>query len=246
MEPIIRTPEISAVKRRLGRLRDVSPAVVETPESAKPRIEEDRTVETEFESLMHMQELAAEVNARTEHELRVEQEIAEARIQAERRGYADGQEKAEEAARKAVSEQLERFNSIMASLYQSRRSVLDGAEETMIEIAYAAVCRIVGEAATTREAVVGMISQTLSSLQQSDELIVRLHPQDLALVRNSNIESLHDSRWQLRADSSIEIGGCIVDGASGSLDARLEVQLAKLRETLVTIRQNRENPEEVI
>jgi flagellar biosynthesis/type III secretory pathway protein FliH len=217
--------------------------------NGKPAMEAVSNSVTVFEALLEEEVAVADPQAKVQIEAQVERDLAEARMQAERCGYADGQEKADAAARKAVSEQVERMTSIVASLRHARRGVLDGAEDAMIEMVYTAVCRIVGETATTRVAIAATIKQALVSFQQNDEVVVRLNPQDLALIRAADTEphlDAIDARWQLRADASIDIGGCIVEGANGTLDARLDLQLANVRDALLAVRASREYVEEAI
>ncbi|MDT4875124.1 Flagellar assembly protein FliH [compost metagenome] len=48
-----------------------------------------------------------------------------------------------------------------------------------------------------------------------------LHPDDIALVKNSLGNEIEAAGWQLRADDSLARGGCRVQSATGELDARL-------------------------
>ena len=48
-----------------------------------------------------------------------------------------------------------------------------------------------------------------------------LHPDDLALVKNSLGSESEAAGWQLRADDSLARGGCRVQSATGELDASL-------------------------
>lgn len=51
-----------------------------------------------------------------------------------------------------------------------------------------------------------------------------LHPDDLALVKNSLGNEIEVAGWQLRADDSLARGGCRVQSATGELDASLSTR----------------------
>lgn len=186
----------------------------------------------------------AQIRLEVERELanarkQIEQELASARALAERDGYAAGLKQGEQAAKKAVAEQIERLLSVTAALHQAKAGIIENAEDLIVEIAYAAICRIIGQAAATPAAVASMVGQLLLSLRERDQLAVRLNPQDLELVRQAPDFVALSQQAALRADASIRLGGCIVDSDGGSLDARLETQLARLCETLLSVRASR-------
>ncbi|MFZ6646133.1 FliH/SctL family protein [Undibacterium sp. TJN25] len=178
---------------------------------------------------------------------RVQQELSRLGAEAESRGFEDGMKKGEETARKAAIEKLQHLTTIASSLIDTRKMILDEAEDAVVEIAYAAICKMLGETAATRQGVVGAVAQTAKSFQQNEDLVVRLHPADFemisALSGEAGIPSV-DTRWELAVDASIELGGCIVDGSSGTLDARLETQMQTLREALLKVRAGNRSSEE--
>ncbi|HYD61585.1 MAG TPA: FliH/SctL family protein [Noviherbaspirillum sp.] len=261
METIIRSPAVALETRQLKRpggkqesppppAASLSVAEAKTiPAVTQPTnpatIEKDAPsgMDDRNARLLVERELA---NARQQ----IEQELADARVQleqeavairaaAEREGFAKGMDMAEQAARQAVAEQTERLESIMAALSQARAGMLDGAEDAMVEIVFAAVCRIIGEMATTRIAVSGMVDQVLAAFKERDKLIVRVHPQDYELLQQ--VQEVPDGREAvLRADASIKMGGGVVESGTGFLDARIETQLARLGEALLAARRKRE------
>ncbi|MGR4869630.1 flagellar assembly protein FliH [Variovorax sp. LARHSF232] len=59
-----------------------------------------------------------------------------------------------------------------------------------------------------------------------------LHPQDIALVKNSLGNELEAAGWQLRADESLARGGCRVQCAAGEIDATLETRWERVTAAL--------------
>lgn len=248
METIIRTPAVASQTRQLKRPSDKDRAAVPAPAppaapavTPQPSVAQAAVAEKKEEAPVISQ---AQLRLEVERELanarkQIEQELISARALAERDGYAAGLEKGEQAAKKAVAEQVERLLSVTAALHQAKASVIENAEDLIVEIAYTAICRIIGQAAVTPAAVAGMVGQLLLSWRERNQLVVRLNPQDLELVRQAPDFASLDQQAALRADASIRAGGCIVESDGGSLDARLETQLARLRETLLSVRASR-------
>lgn len=267
METIIRSPAISAQTRQIKRaapvagVKELPPQVVETPEqSAKPVPSPAVTTPAApalFAHAVPVQQAApaispaleaernkqAQLEAERKLRQEMEAELKQAKLQAEKSGFADGMARADEVVAKVAGEQLKQLAAVAISLQQTRQSMLASAEDFLVELAFTAVCRILGETATTRQGVVQMINQILAEFKDHDQLTIRLHPQDLELVQQLQASSelpVLPAQIVLRADAAVTRGGSVVENATGSLDARLDVQVERLRDTLLLARKHRE------
>jgi flagellar assembly protein FliH len=263
METIIRTPAVALQTRQLNRPSDqdrkVLPAVAtrEAVAPVAPPAAEAVVPPFADSGKIFTDEIAAPVASHVDIRLGIERGLANVRAQleqdmrnaralAERDGHASGLEKGEAAAKQAVAEQVERLASICAALHQARASVMESTEDLVVEIAYTAVCRIIGQTAVAPAAVASMVNQLLCAFRERDQLVVRLNPQDLDLVQKAPGIAALDQQAVLRPDPSIKVGGCVVESDAGHLDARLETQLARLCETLLSARRNREHGGEAV
>ncbi|RQO51371.1 flagellar assembly protein [Variovorax sp. KBW07] len=59
-----------------------------------------------------------------------------------------------------------------------------------------------------------------------------LHPDDVALVKNSLGSEIEAAGWQVRADDTIARGGCRVQSASGELDGSLQTRWKRVSSAL--------------
>lgn len=59
-----------------------------------------------------------------------------------------------------------------------------------------------------------------------------LHPDDVALVKNSLGHEIEAAGWQLRADDTLTRGGCRVQSANGELDGTLETRWKRVSSVL--------------
>jgi flagellar assembly protein FliH len=83
-----------------------------------------------------------------------------------------------------------------------------------------------------------VIREALRQVEDTAEIIIQLHPDDLALLRQHNAPLLNGlpETGPLRFAGAPEVtrGGCIVQTRFGLVDARRETKLEQLRQALTT------------
>jgi flagellar assembly protein FliH len=72
-------------------------------------------------------------------------------------------------------------------------------------------------------------------MREREQLVVRLHPDDVALLKGD----ADGGALRIDADPAVALGGCMIDGPAGSLDARFETQLEALGAVLKSVRAQR-------
>jgi len=163
----------------------------------------------------------AEATAREEA-----QRLAKAQLEAELKTLQDKQTK----------ENAEKWRSLATALALQAQGVRDQLQAELTEWTFVAVCRILGQ--HSREHVTAAVQHVLTEAKLNEPLTVLLHAQDLAAL------DVHDGIWpvqvKLSTDERVKLGGCLVQTAHQTLDARLEVQLELLREMLDTARLERQ------
>ena len=115
-------------------------------------------------------------------------------------------------------------------------------EAGAIEIAYAALLRLIGERAGDRLAVADTVRLVLAQLREHAPVTIRLSPADHALLA-TGAHGLEIGNVSLVADERVVLGGCIVDTDAGSLDGRLETRLAELGSLLIDLHRARRTDE---
>jgi flagellar assembly protein FliH len=143
---------------------------------------------------------------------------------------ASRREKERDASR---SELLKDLDDLRGQFEAAAAACLERLERDAVTLAFEAVCRIVGEGSGQAGHVARCVRTSMQALRAAKLLRVRLHPDDLerlslsaegkALIRPSDAVE-----WV--ADQSITCGGCVFDTDLGSVDARMDVQLAGLRQ----------------
>jgi flagellar biosynthesis/type III secretory pathway protein FliH len=107
--------------------------------------------------------------------------------------------------------------------------------EDCTEIVAEVFLKLAGAALVTQEAILGSVLTVLQRVRDEREVTIRVSTSDLPLLQTHQAaldKVLGPRRWSLIADSRVAVGGCQVESTLGTLDGRLEVQLAKLSDTL--------------
>jgi flagellar assembly protein FliH len=157
------------------------------------------------------------------------------RRQAFEEGYRDGLESGTKEARAALDEETERLRALAGSLRDALEQGIAGAEDAMVEVAFAAVCKVVGEAASREDGVRAIVREAMRQVHAKEGLVVRVSAADHALLCAHG--SLGEgAKVELAADERVGPGGCLIETSGGTLDARLEVQLRQLLAALVRAR----------
>jgi flagellar biosynthesis/type III secretory pathway protein FliH len=125
---------------------------------------------------------------------------------------------------------------VLARAYAERDALLTEAEGEIAAIALRAAEKILGREVSDHGAAVEIVSQALGAVRRARRIKVRICPEDAPALREREgwlvARVSQGASFELCEDPSIARGGCIVETDTGSVDARLETQLAALRRAL--------------
>ena len=151
---------------------------------------------------------------------------------AEARANARSLRELDERMQAHAKAQAEQWRSLASALADEARALREALDSQVTEWAFIAVARLLGD--TSVESVAAAVRQVLSAARIDEPLTVLLHPKDFADLQRS--QRLDPENWPatvgFKADELITLGGCRIKSPHQNLDARLEVQLALLREAL--------------
>lgn len=191
-----------------------------------------KTASMDFSSLIKHQIVNAHENARIivqKAQKNADELIAETKTSAENiraRAYREGREQAE-------SELIENILAIRAE----RERVLTTVEQDVLKLAVKLAEKIIGRELEQDENARGeIVINALRSARREEMLTVRVGSEDLAVLEEmrEKIDRFGRARYiDFVADQSVKKGGCIIESASGTIDARLETQLRILENALL-------------
>jgi flagellar assembly protein FliH len=168
-------------------------------------------------------------------------------------GYSDGHAQASRRceeqlnlARKSLREEAERLQrqlseraqqeaQLIAALHHSVSQAvatrLDVLEPQAIELAFTALCKVLGPDSDRASLLSGLIRQAMAQMRSAKPLAVKLNPASLALIESRRAHAAEEAaragvEWI--ADATLPPTGCTLVSEQGQLDAALQTQLAKL------------------
>lgn len=170
------------------------------------------------------------------YQARSEAERAALRLEAETQAMAALEKTFLAQSQEQSARQAERMRSLAKALADQVTQLRAAFEQQVVDWAFASTVRLWGEHAQS------LVAPTVRSLLAEggwDEAwTVLLHADDLALVEQARAQS--PEQWpeqlQFKADDRSPLGGCVLQTHQQALDARLEVQLALLREQFDRLR----------
>jgi len=138
----------------------------------------------------------------------------------------------------------------LAALIRSARARLEegiaGLTDIGAQIVFEAVGKIVGRAGVTPEGVIAIVREVVQHARDRTRLVIRVNRADHAWLEANRarlLEGLDSGQVELVIDDHVVLGGCILETSSGSLDGRLETQLASLRDALLAAKSRRPDAE---
>lgn len=170
--------------------------------------------------------------------------VAEAEAAAERlraEALAEREALRAEAVEAGRQEGLGRAAAALADAAAERERRLAGLSREVAGLALDVARRLLGRELTgDPAAVVDLAAQALAAARERREVTLRVNPADAPALRSAEGRLgallLRAPGLALREDPSIAPGGVVVETEAGTLDARVEAQLAALERALEDVR----------
>jgi len=138
-----------------------------------------------------------------------------------------------------AKEQAEKWRSLATALAGQLQSLRQQLEAEVSEWTFVATTRLLGE--RSREGVVTAVKHVLAQARLDGPATVLLHAQDLAFITTAR--DADPAAWPadvvFSVSDKLPLGGCLVKSPTQTFDARLDVQLALLRDALDRVRHER-------
>jgi flagellar assembly protein FliH len=153
-------------------------------------------------------------------------------------GRRTGESALNEQLLRQRNETIELQRGILESLQTALPKVAHEAESALIDLALASAKKIVADMPVDLAMVENTVREALRQAEDTAEIVIQLHPDDLALLRQHQAKILDGlpETGPLRFSHSSEIGrgGCIIQTRFGLIDARRETKIEQLRQSLST------------
>lgn len=149
----------------------------------------------------------------------------------------EAREARETAYREGLESALAELNQLLLEAHERRDAALSGAERDVLRLAVKLAEKIIGREIERDDATLAdIVSTALRHARQQEALTVRVNPADLPRVQahRDRLDPSGRARFiDLVADPRVGHGGCVIEGESGTVDARLDTQLRVLERALL-------------
>ena len=165
-----------------------------------------------------------------------QEHLREREAAAYERGHREGQQAMGAQLLQQRNETVELQKGVLDSLRRVVPQVVQEAETSLINLALEAAKKFVASQPVDAALIEAVVRDALRQVEDTAEIIIQLHPDDLALLRQHNapvLAGLPDTGpLRFSASSDVTSGGCIVQTRFGLVDARRETKMEQLRQTL--------------
>ena len=157
-------------------------------------------------------------------------------------GYSQGLMEGSAQERAMLSEQTNTLTQLLLSIPQAIKDHRMQLTSEIADIVLLIASKFFVHQQHTKDAIVHQVTQILLQLNEKQQLKIALHPKDLALIQQGDIELQvqDDEHIQLLADERLRLGGCIITSEHGVFDAGIERQIDQLKQVLLQMKSQHE------
>lgn len=214
--------------------------------SLRDRIMEDAQAfakQTLQEAAQESEQMLAEARREIEQwwlDKRAEDEAAAetARVNGYNEGYALGAAEAEAQLRAEWQAKLDEAAQVLKQAYAAREQIIQESEPFLVELSCAVAEKVIGQQLEQAPRMaIELIRSSLSRRREQGVITLCVAPSQLGFVQAAR-EELHaaiDSQAELQIlpDSTVQNYGCVIRSAFGSIDTRIDTQLAEIKRELI-------------
>lgn len=159
-------------------------------------------------------------------------------------GYDAGFQQGQTDATRHLEQRSKALADVVASLESAVDQQISDIDELAAELGFAAFIRLVGNHFGDEKFVQALVKNALD--EAGDVATVNVHVSDADLATINKVFQQDDStqvkasrKLTFCADPRVQLGGCILESASGNWDARLETQIKRLKEAITSAKARR-------
>jgi len=152
-------------------------------------------------------------------------------------GFLQGKEEAKKEAREILQKKIALWESMLQEIKQVREKSLLELKELILELSLAIAERVIRREAKREPFLAELIEEALQKLNHRERVILRVHPLDVALLKDvkeelcSRLDGLE--YLEIREDARCARGDFLVETEFGSIDGRVSAQLHWIKKELL-------------
>ncbi len=152
------------------------------------------------------------------------------------RGRREGERQLNEQLVRQRAELMELQTGVLAALRDAVPQVARDTERALVALALEAAQKLIGGLPVSTEMLDAVVKEACAAVEDTADLVVLLHADDLALLEKANAPILlpqaGQGRLRFQASTQVSRGGCLVQTHFGVLDARRETKIELLQKAV--------------
>lgn len=152
-------------------------------------------------------------------------------------GHQQGIESGIAEGKQIIEAQAIRWQALNEKLANPLYEINEQVEKQLVELTVMLSQAVIGvEVKTNPQVIFQALKDSVAALPYADsDCEIKVNPQDLALIKEQFSEQdIEDKGWHLKAEPDIEIGGCIVESRTSSIDRSMQTRIAQTFERFLT------------
>lgn len=155
-------------------------------------------------------------------------------------GYSKGLEEGYAEGKKTSDILIEEANEIKKNYMKEKEIVLSNIEKEVIDLIISICEKILNQKLENdKEVIIPIILKGINSLNVKENLLIKVSKEDFNIVDMSKQRLLAMANLvediQIRVDSTLSKGGCIIEGSKGNVEASIDLQIEEMRKILTTL-----------
>lgn len=167
----------------------------------------------------------------------VEEKIRNAKNEAYNTGYSEGIQEGRIREKQELSHTLASVEKLIKALETLKTELLERCEADILSLSMAVAEKVIHkEISINRDVIVAVLKDTIRQIKDKEGLRIRLNPDDYNYITEikpdflNNYNDMNNVRFEV--DGQIQRGGAVVETNFGEMDAQLNHQLQRIKESL--------------
>lgn len=152
------------------------------------------------------------------------------------RGRREGERQLGEQLVRQRAELMELQTGVLAALRDAVPQVARDTERALVALALEAAQKLIGGLPVSTEMLEAVVKEACAAVEDTADLAILLHADDLALLEKANspilLPQAGQARLRFQASTQVSRGGCLVQTHFGVLDARRETKIELLQKAV--------------
>nr|WP_145402787.1 FliH/SctL family protein [Paenibacillus xylanexedens] len=188
-----------------------------------------------------LQEAREQIDRWWQEQREQDEHLTEAlRSQGFQQGFEEGRAQAEVELQVKIEEMMREAQEVLQEAYVAKEQIIQEAEPFLVELSCGIAEKVIDKQLTVEpEQTLELIRQSLSRKREQGQITLCVAPEQFSFVQAAREELAlsidSQAELQILPDATVKDKGCVIRSAFGSVDARIDTQLAEIKKELIRI-----------